>query len=383
MSHQYSRRKIIQLSSSFIAGIAGNTILNDSSFGESNHRKIFNIQEQRNPLKKQVSANTKHTFYTKGRHLYHPNGMKVILRGINLPLLDDWGFPQKDTLAELVKTGANAVRIQWYQNYGQTRPAYSTADLDNFLFKCRANSIIPIICLWDLTCKDDPNLLDGLMSWWTSNDVVAMLRKHQSYLIINLANELGNYRWINSDNIALNNFKNSYKRAIYKFRQAGLKIPIMIDAPDCGSSIEVFPKIGQELINTDPARNLLFSGHAYWAAYNGIPQIQAVIDANIPLLFGEIANKQTEGNDPNTQCTYDLDGKSDARPAQNGFTYKNLLLLLKEKEIGWLAWSWWKDSCSKRQITNDGTFANLTLYGKDIVNNSIYGLKATAIKIRN
>jgi mannan endo-1,4-beta-mannosidase len=60
----------------------------------------------------------KNTFYTEGRYLHDPNGKKIILRGINLPLLDDWDFPQRDKLTELEKTGANAVRIQWYKDYG-------------------------------------------------------------------------------------------------------------------------------------------------------------------------------------------------------------------------------------------------------------------------
>src|SRR5262245_10249514 len=66
------------------------------------------------------------TFYTNGRHLYDPKGDKVILRGINLALLDDWSFPEKNKLADLEKTGANAVRIQWYVDYGNAaRPASS------------------------------------------------------------------------------------------------------------------------------------------------------------------------------------------------------------------------------------------------------------------
>src|SRR5690349_2685165 len=68
------------------------------------------------------------TFYTDGRHLHDPNGQKIILRGINLPLLDDWDFPPSDKLADLEQTGANAVRIQWYIAYGDAdRPAYTIA----------------------------------------------------------------------------------------------------------------------------------------------------------------------------------------------------------------------------------------------------------------
>jgi hypothetical protein len=44
-----------------------------------------------------------------GRTLYDALGHEVVLRGINLPLLDDWNFPGSDGLSELVKSKANAV----------------------------------------------------------------------------------------------------------------------------------------------------------------------------------------------------------------------------------------------------------------------------------
>ncbi|MFM6157339.1 MAG: cellulase family glycosylhydrolase, partial [Sphaerospermopsis kisseleviana] len=281
--------------------------------------------------------------------------------GVNLPLLDDWNFPRTDKLAELAKTGANAVRIQWYKNYGQSsRPGYSIKDLDNFLGKCKASQIIPILGLWDITCNSDVNLLNTrLIPWWTSDPVLNVLKKHQKYLIINLANELGFYRWTNNSTVALNNFKNSYKTATTKIRQH-LHLPIMIDAPDCGTSIEVFPKIGKELIDHDPDHNLLFSGHSYWAAYDRIPSLKAAINANLPIVFGEVANKQDEENEGKTlYCYYDLDGSHQNHLPQNGFTYQAFLRLLKDKEIGWLAWCWWKDNCTNRQMSENGNFSSL------------------------
>jgi mannan endo-1,4-beta-mannosidase len=375
MNDRPSRRQIFQLGASLLSGAAGSMIFGHLASARS---PVLPMPQGRRVLQR------KGTFYTKGRHLYHPNGTKVILRGIDLPLLDDWGFPQSDTLAELEKTGANAVRIQWYVDYGQpSRPAYSIADLDKFLARCRTSKIIPMVFLSDLTCQSDPNLLNSrLTPWWTSPAVVAVLKKHQRYLMINLANELGHYRWTGNQPVALDAYKNAYKSAIASIRQTGLKVPIAIDAPDCGTSIEVFPAIAQELINSDPAGNLLFSGHAYWASYNGIPHIQAAIDANVPLFFGEIANKQDETINGQTQYGYyDLDGSNQNRPAESGFKYQSLLPLLKEKEIGWLAWSWWKDNCAPRQMTSNGTFAGLTPYGRDIVNNPTYGLKATASRV--
>jgi hypothetical protein len=46
------------------------------------------------------------TLKTQGRSLYDSMGQKIVLRGVDLPLLDDWSFPQSNKLAELAKTGA-------------------------------------------------------------------------------------------------------------------------------------------------------------------------------------------------------------------------------------------------------------------------------------
>jgi mannan endo-1,4-beta-mannosidase len=366
MSNELFRRQFLQIGTSFVVAAASTSFWGQMSSALA--------QPTRQP------SQTKNTLYTKGRYLYDSSGQKIVLRGINLPLLDDWDFPQSDKLAELEKTAANAVRIQWYKDYGQpTRPAYSLQDLDNFLAKCKTNQIVPILGLWDLTCKSDATMLNTqLIPWWTSEPVLAVLKKHQRYLIVNLANELGIYRWADNSEEALETYKNAYKSAITSIRQH-LQVPIAIDAPDCGTSIEVFTKIAQELLDADPDRNLLFSGHAYWAGYDGMSHINAAIEANLPLVFGEIANKQDESIAGETKyCYYDLDGNNENNRPQTDFTYQALLTMLQEQEIGWLAWSWWKDNCAKREMTRDGNFSGLTPYGDDLVNNPVYGLKAIA-----
>jgi mannan endo-1,4-beta-mannosidase len=296
--------------------------------------------------------------------------------------MDDWNFPQSDKLAEIEKTGSNAIRIQWYINYGQLgRPAYSLQDLDNFLTRCKASRIIPILFLGDLTCEADTNLLNTqLMPWWTSEPVLTVLRKHQQYLIVNLANELGACRWTNDPDSALITFKNAYKVAITNLRQY-LQLPIMIDAPDGGTSLDAFTKIGQELIDHDPQHNLLLSCHNYWSIYDGMPHIETTVNANLPIVFGEVANQQDEIINGKTQyCYYSLDGTDGNYTSTNGFTYQTLLQVLKEKEIGWLAWNWWKDGCKKREMSEDGSFINLTPYGNDLINHPLYGLSVTSQK---
>lgn len=335
-----------------------------------------------------ITANTnfpinKETLYVNGRFLCGRHGNTVILRGVDLPLLDDWSFPGSDYLSELAQSGANAVRIQWYINYGDSsRPAYSITDLGNFLDRCVAASIIPIVMLADETCQSDPNLVNTqFVPWWTSAAVQAVLKPRQACLILNLANELGYYKWADNPSTALTTYANAYKSAIASMRRAGYTLPLMIDAPDCGTTIEAFTSVGAELVASDPQSNILLSTHAYWAAYDGRPFVAPLVASNLPIVFGEIANRQDETASDGTTLYgyYDLDGSGKDHPAATGYTYQAFLTTLLSEQIGWLAWSWYPDSCAARQMTSDGSFASLTPYGQDIVNNATYGLKTTAV----
>jgi mannan endo-1,4-beta-mannosidase len=147
---------------------------------------------------------------------------------------------------------------------------------------------------------------------------MTVLKKHQQHLIINLANELGFYRWVGSTTTALEDFKNAYKTAITSIRQQDLHVPLMIDAPDCGTSLEAFNLVGQQLINHDPDHNLLLSEHAYWAGYDGFSALNTAIQANLPIVFGEIANTQDEVINGVTQYGYySLDGSNQGNPPLN------------------------------------------------------------------
>jgi mannan endo-1,4-beta-mannosidase len=221
-----------------------------------------------------------------------------------------------------------------------------------------------------------------LVPWWTHPTVLPVLKRHARYLIINLANELGGYRWLpgGAQEAALTNFKQAYKAAISTIRNAGLNMPIMIDAPDGGTAIDVLTAVGAELINHDPRRSLLLSAHAYWAGYNGRPEVDKAFDAKLPLVFGEVANKQDEVIDGNTQyCYYDLDGTGEGHTTSTKFRYQSLLVYLTQLEVGWLAWSWWKDGCAGRQMTPNGNYpggyAGLTTYGDDLLHHATYGMR--------
>jgi mannan endo-1,4-beta-mannosidase len=153
-------------------------------------------------------------------------------------------------------------------------------------------------------------------------------------------------------------------------RQAGYVVPLMIDAPDYGTSLEVFVSHGAELVAADPLGNILLSCHAYWAEYDGVTQFNALTAPRLPIVFGEIANKQDDTDGAgNLIGYYDLDGSGQNVKPDTGFTYQSFLPLLSQRGYGWLAWSWGPDNCAARMLTTDGTsFASITPYGQDIVN---------------
>lgn len=317
--------------------------------------------------------------YTTGRYLYTRGGSKLILRGINLPLLDDWDFPPSNYLSEIAKSNANAVRFQWYVDYGQAeRPAYSINDLDPLLLSCAQAGMVPIVMLSDLTCVGDTSQVPALIERWLAMpDVLSVLAKHAPHLILNVANEVGQYHWADNPAQSLHRYVSDYTTAIQKIRAAGLNVPLMIDAPDCGEALDAFLSAGKKLIAADPQHNVLLSAHAYWAGYEGMPYIQQCVNASLPIVFGEISNRQ----DGDTDGTYySLDGSGVPAPAPNGFTYQALLTQALHHEIGWLAWSWGPDKCQDRWLSTDGTFANLSTFGQDFVNNPAYGLAKHSVR---
>ncbi len=333
----------------------------------------------------------KPTLYVSGRFLHDRHGNQVVLRGVDYPLADDYNFPGSDYLSEVAQTGANAVRIQWYMTYGDPNraPQLTPAVLGGFLDKCIAAKIVPIVMISDDTSDGtSADVNANIVPWWTRADVKAVMLARQQYLIVNIANELGFVRWTDDPNASAE-YISAYKTAISSMRAAGYTCPLMIDAPDDGTGIDEFASHGAELVaadamaRTDSVGNILLSVHAYWAGFDGRPYIPTAVAANLPIVFGEIANFEDEvaADGSPEYGYYALDGTGVPHPPNSSFTYQGLLTTLTSDQIGWLAWSWYNDYCAARQMTETGLFSGLSPYGNDLVNNATYGLKKTATPI--
>ncbi len=320
------------------------------------------------------SCNTK-VLQAAHKNIIDPCGHPFVPRGVNYSLLDDWDFPGNlsttEKSAQIIRANPNLVRIQWYADYGQpSRPTYNLAHLDEVITRFRNAGIVSMIGLWDLTCSNDYSRFNSVITpWWQQSDVLALIEKHQSFLMVNPANEFGNVNWTGNPATALTTWTEHYKNVITALRSAGIRVPIVIDAPDCGTSLQPLLDKGNELQHHDPLHNLVFSVHAYWAQnFYSDAQLSALIQnistADLPVILGEVANYQT-----------------DTQPCQYTINLDHLLTEAQNRSVGWLAWTWFKDNCSDRQISPSGLFSGLSAYGAQVVNNSTYGLGIYAAKM--
>lgn len=312
-------------------------------------------------------ANAQNNFiHTSGKYILGPCNDTLLLRGMNYAPYN-WGYTLSDIkFDEIAKTGANCVRIPWYY-YNPGASIYTNfVALDSAISKCVQSKMIAIIELHDYTCGTDTVPVSIGANWFKSNSVLPILMKYKHSIIVNIANEALQVNWQNNKVKALADYTSVYQNIVNTLRAVnGFDFPIMIDAPDCGQSSDVFlnNNTAANLIIADPKHNLIFSAHAYWYGYAGndsaqmAAKINSVVAANIPFVLGEIANEQDDAN----PCAYQLN-------------YKPLLNYCQSQKIAWLAWSWDHDICPNRQVSSTGNFANLTTYGNEIVNNPNYGL---------
>jgi mannan endo-1,4-beta-mannosidase len=298
---------------------------------------------------------------TEGNLILGPCGDTIIPHGINYAPYD-WGYDSTQLLLDQVaQTGANMVRMTWYAN--STAPYYTDALLDSAIGKCISNKMIPVIELHDNTCLDNYDSLVSVAHWYVTPSRLNIIQKYSSSLIINVANEAGYVNWNADPAQAQQDYISAYDSISNLFRSNGIYVPIMIDAPDCGTSIDVFSNVAQQITNADYASNVIFSAHAYWYVYANndsatmMQKINPALAGNFPLVMGEIADYQ----DGDTPCTYALN-------------YPALLHICAALNVGWMAWSWNNDDCYARQLSTNGNYNSLSAYGNDIVNNPVYGL---------
>lgn len=296
-------------------------------------------------------------FRVYGRHLFDKCWERVILRGINNPNI--WfhrnGLPE---YTEIEKTGANVIRIVWEIKGTATQ-------LDAAISNCIALGMIPMVECHDAT--GDWDKLGDVVDYWTREDIVEVLIKHEEYLLINIANECG--AW----GVAEATFKTGYENAILQMRDAGIHVPLVIDGTDWGKDIDILQSQGPALIEADPDHNLIFSVHMWWPQMYGYSEadigneIEQSVNMELPLIVGEFS--QMHGSCDEDEIT-----------PQNSIAYLTIIEECHLNQIGYIAWSFFGNCNPFWDMSTSGTYETLYDWGLEVAVTDQYSIQNTSIR---
>jgi mannan endo-1,4-beta-mannosidase len=299
--------------------------------------------------------------YIDGRNIYDASGEQLVMRGVNEMFIWSSDLTGDTIIPEIAKTGSNTLRIVWLTE--QENSKATPQNLDAIIQNTINNGMFPMPELHGATGNWDK--LDAMVDYWVREDVVDVLKKHEEYLLLNIANECGGHEIENDE------FLSGYKKAIDRIRATGLKCPLVIDASGWGQDIDILLATGAQLLEHDSLKNLIFSVHTWWPAADGSKQriidgIKKSVELNLPLIVGEFAPMGVE-------CARYID-------------YHTLMEQCQKYHIGWLTWSWGhvqNGDCSEMDMTRGdkrGYFEALEDWGLEVAITHPIGIKATSIR---
>jgi mannan endo-1,4-beta-mannosidase len=278
-----------------------------------------------------------------GRYLFDKYGEKIILRGTNMLGLfwDRYGEVQ---LPEIAKTGANCCRIFWMTGH-PPEPHIPASALDSTIQICINNKMIPMLGLWDTT--GDWDELQTALEYWTSEEVVDVIKKHEEYLLVNIGNEAGNR------DMGSTEFCETYSDLVQQMRTAGIHTPLVIDADRWGRNGYTLYENGPYLLEQDPDSNLIFSWHLWdpnGYATGTKAEIKSILDnavaANICFIVGEFG-------------PYEFNDKTEWARIE----WEYLIDQADSMDTGWLAWVWWDPKDDEEESAHSIVNQYTKLYG--------------------
>lgn len=303
------------------------------------------------------SANAQ-TFHTDGSTLLDPCGEPFVIRGVNTGI----AFPvdnYANSLEQITQTGANAVRLIFRWRINKSNPSL----MANALQKAAEKHMVAIPSVWDAT--GNFGKLGFTVDFWTQPEMVTVLRQYEDNVLLNIGNEVGDGK------VSQELFLAGYAQAVQKIRNAGLHMPLVIDAAGYGREENYILDNAKTLIDLDPDHNVMFSWHPWdqsaapddAAAEQLKQRFKAVVDTaaanDIPLLIGEF---------------------SSVGALQTGYVpYQFMMEYADNNDIGWLWW-WWSSgqNVDAHALTTDGIFGHWANVGEEVVMTGLYSINATA-----
>jgi mannan endo-1,4-beta-mannosidase len=303
------------------------------------------------PTVPRPTYNTGTGFYVVGSKLYDANGVEFRIRGVNKLHwdADSPGIP---------KTHANTER--WDIDFNQT-----TAKNISLMQQSLDNHIVPMPGNWKGTCDESADTLTGIVDTWVAQ--ASAWKAMNPYMILNVANE-----WGPSSTV----WRDSYIDAVKRLRAAGYLCTISVTSGGCGQDNGDLANYAAAVFASDPQKNVIFDQHIYGGWANGGGQsgqtdlktgLDKLVATGLPMIVGEFGPGRNIG------------------PSATNMTPGEIIQAAEARGIGWLAWAW-DDPASNADdtwfaLSKNGKYdssADLTTFGKEVVENPTYGLLVLA-----
>jgi len=283
------------------------------------------------------------TMRVSGRQLLDSCGQPFVVRGVEqilgeqLPAGNDW----LGLVREIASTGANAVRIL---------PGVNTLTTENI------DEILTFVGQQGMVAFIDPLNSDG--DWYARDDVKAMLKKHESFIIIDAYGE--------PQYDDLDKWRAEAKEALVHMRSLGYEVPFTVYANQFGRGLPSLFDFGAEILAADPLHNTFLGWQAYWGnngyyqetyGYSLTEAVDAIVESGLPIQLG-------------------LDHITDLPSTEAD--YGTLMQAAQENGVGWLWWDFYNPYGAENNLTEDGTRANATSTGADVLVNHSASIARTA-----
>lgn len=283
------------------------------------------------------------TMQVAGRQLLDVCGQPFVVRGVEqilgnqLPEGNDW----LGLVREIASTGVNAVRIL---------PGVNTLSLDDI------DEILTFIGEQNLVAFLAP--LGQGNEWYARDDVKAMLKKHESFIIIDAYGEP------QYDDVE--RWRTESKAALAEFRALGYEVPLTVTANQFGRALPSLFDYGAEILAADPLHNTFLGWQAYWGntgyyqdfyGYSLDEAVDAIVSSGLPIQMG-------------------LDHITDMPSTEAD--YGTLMRGAEENGIGWLWWDFYNPYGAENNLSQDGTADNLTYTGAVVIESHVASIANTA-----
>ena len=271
------------------------------------------------------------TMRVSGRKLLDSCGQPFVVRGVEqilgeqLPQGNDW----LGLVREIAATGANAVRIL---------PSVNTLTLGD------VDEILTFIGEQGMVAFIDP--LNG-GDWYAQDDVRAMLKKHERFIIIDAYGEP------QYDDIE--RWHAEAKAALVRMRGLGYEVPFTVYANQYGRALPSLFDYGADILAADPLHNTFLGWQAYWGnngyyqqhyGYSLTEAVDAIVESGLPIQLG-------------------LDHITDLPSTEAD--YATLMTGAEANGVGWLWWDFYNPYGTENNLSQDGTVEHLTSTGSTVL----------------